>query len=81
MNRKYLIVIGTLVLLGAVIASYMLWNNNRTQPVVAQNVEVQPSPPMSVPTPKSVPTPISVVVIPSFPPLSQADPRNFDYFV
>jgi hypothetical protein len=69
MNRKYLIAIVVFVLIGAVIVSYIFWRHNQAQPIIAENVEVQPSPP--VPTPKPVQTPIPIVVILSFPQLPQ----------
>lgn len=71
MDRKYLIAIGAVVLLGAGIVTYVFLKPKQVQPVVDQIVEAQPSPPAPVPAPTPVPTPIPVLVSPSFPPLPQ----------
>lgn len=81
MNRKWLIAIGSIILLGAVVAAYVLWNHNHAQPEIVQVADVPTPPPAQAPASTPVPIPLTVIEKPAaipLPQLSKSDGLVFD---
>jgi len=81
MDRKWLIAIGSIGLLGAVMTGYMFWKHNHVQPEIIQAEEAPPSPPLPAPALTPAPTPIHVIEKPPaipLPQLAKSDSMVFD---